>query len=325
MVCPVRSIIVTGAGPLAERSVALLAQQPATTVVAVTDPDDLDRRVDVAAADTVVDLDGDVDVARRVLTAFDSTVSTVVLVSSAIVYGAWPDNPVPLTEDAPLRPNPGVPAAAGHAEAERVVGAWAAEHPGVSVTILRPATIVGPGVDSWLAEALGGRSLVRPNRADPVGQFVHVDDVAAAVALAARERLDGVYNVAPNGSVPGEVVRKLSAWRPSVALPGWLARVAVRWGWALGLSRVPPPVMALVEHPWVIASDRLQAAGWAPQFTSEEAIVAGRPPSRWREMSPGRRQSAALAGAGLAAAAVVAAGAAAVGRARARHRRGSVS
>jgi nucleoside-diphosphate-sugar epimerase len=313
---PVRSIVITGAGPLATRAVTLLRREPATTVVAVPDPSDLV----VDGADTLVHLDGDVDLTRRVVAALDATVSAVVLLSSATVYGAWPDNPVPLTEDAPLRPNPGILDAAGHAEAERVLGDWAAEHPGASVTILRPATMVGPGVDSWLAQALGGRGLVRPDRADPVGQFVHVDDVAAAVALAAQDRLDGVYNVAPNGSVPGEVVRNLSAWRPSVAVPTWLARVAARWGWALGVSRVPPPVMALVEHPWVIASDRLQAAGWTPQYTSEEAIVAGRPPSRWREMSPGRRQSAALAGAGVATAAVVGAGAVAVARARRRHR-----
>jgi nucleoside-diphosphate-sugar epimerase len=318
---PVRSIVTTGAGPLAARAIALLRREPATTVLAVPDPSDLV----VDGADTLVHLDGDVDGTRRVLGALNSTVSAVVLLSSATVYGAWPDNPVPLTEDAPLRPNPGVPDAARHAEAERVLGVWAADHPGASVTILRPATMVGPGVDSWLAEALGGRGLVRPDRADPVGQFVHVDDVATAVALAARDRLDGVYNVAPNGSVPGEVVRKLGAWRPSLAVPGWIARLAARWGWALGVSRVPPPVMALVEHPWVIASDRLQAAGWTPQYTSEEAIVAGRPASRWREMSAGRRQSAALAGVGVAAAGVVAAAAVAVSRARRRHRPPGVS
>ena len=47
---------------------------------------------------------------RRVLEAAAAAgVSKVVLVSSAAVYGAWPNNPIPLTEDAPLRPNPGFP------------------------------------------------------------------------------------------------------------------------------------------------------------------------------------------------------------------------
>jgi nucleoside-diphosphate-sugar epimerase len=315
---PVRSIIVTGAGVLADRATALL-QDSGVRVVGSGDP----------SADTLVHLDWvtagpreapsrrNVDVTRRALDATEnSAVSSVVLLSSAIVYGAWPDNPVPLTEDAPLRPNPGIPEAVQQAEAERLVATWSSEHPDASVAILRPATIVGPGVDSWLAQALGGRGTVRPDRADPDEQFVHVDDVAAAVALAVRERLDGVYNVAPNGSVPGEMVRELSAWRPSVPVPGWLGRVAARWGWALRLSSVPPAVLPLVEYPWVVASDRLQAAGWAPQYTSEEAIVAGRPPSRWREMSPGRRQSVALGATGLAAVGIVGAVVVAIGRAR---------
>ena len=44
---------------------------------------------------------------RRVLAAAAAVSATrIVRISSATVYGAWPSNPVPLTEDAPLRPNP---------------------------------------------------------------------------------------------------------------------------------------------------------------------------------------------------------------------------
>ena len=38
--------------------------------------------------------------------ASESKISRVVVVSSAMVYGAWPNNSVPLSEDAPVRPNP---------------------------------------------------------------------------------------------------------------------------------------------------------------------------------------------------------------------------
>jgi len=37
--------------------------------------------------------------------AEDGRVRNLVVKSSALVYGAWPNNPVPLTEDAPVRPN----------------------------------------------------------------------------------------------------------------------------------------------------------------------------------------------------------------------------
>ena len=41
---------------------------------------------------------------RLLAAAADVGVEHLVVRSSAMVYGAWPDNPVPLTEDAPVRP-----------------------------------------------------------------------------------------------------------------------------------------------------------------------------------------------------------------------------
>ena len=69
----------------------------------------------------------------------------IVRISSATVYGAWPNNPVPLTEDAPLRPNPHFSPAVQGAEVERLLAEWRAEHPDVTVTTLRSAPVVGPG------------------------------------------------------------------------------------------------------------------------------------------------------------------------------------
>ena len=69
----------------------------------------------------------------------------IVRISSATVYGAWPNNPVPLTEDAPLRPNPHFSPAVQGAEVERLLAEWRADHPDVTVTTLRSAPVVGPG------------------------------------------------------------------------------------------------------------------------------------------------------------------------------------
>jgi nucleoside-diphosphate-sugar epimerase len=68
-----------------------------------------------------------VDGTRRSLAAAAGA-GTVVLWSSGVVYGAHPDNPVPLTETQPPRPNPDFPAAGVLAESERI--ALAAGGPG---------------------------------------------------------------------------------------------------------------------------------------------------------------------------------------------------
>ena len=234
---------------------------------------------------------------RRLLSAMDRAgVGAFVHLSSALTYGAWADNPIPLTEEAPLVPNPGATEATAHAAAERLVAEWADEHPGVPVAVLRPATTVATRPRGWLTDALTVPGRLRSNRLDPPRQFVHVDDVAAAVAVAVDRRLDGVYNVAADGSLTGDVFRALAA-RWSVAVPDRVARAESWLAWRLHVSPVPPRLRPWLEQPWVVANDRLRAAGWAPRFTNEEALVAGRPAGRWRELNPTRRQQVALAGA----------------------------
>ena len=59
---------------------------------------------------------------RQALAAADAAgVGRVVHLSSALVYGAAADNDVPLTEDAPVRPDPSFAWALELAEAERLV------------------------------------------------------------------------------------------------------------------------------------------------------------------------------------------------------------
>src|SRR5438094_53409 len=185
----------------------------------------------------------------------------------------------PPREDAPLRPNPGFAYARAHAEAERLVAEWRDGHPDVAVAVLRPAIIMRGDGPSLLARAVGA---VRSPRAVEAGrplQFVHADDVAAAVTLAVGHRLSGVYNVAPDGWVPDQTARALAGGLARVPLPGWLARPLARLGWRLSRRGTPAEALPWTMHPWVVANDRLRAAGWEPTHTNEEAFVAAARPN----------------------------------------------
>ena len=207
----VPAIAVTGAsGLVGQRLLPLLVEHPdVTRVVAldVREPGWRSRnlefhRVDIAGTDlkplfegidTVVHLAGVVDPiadealmarvnvegTRRVLAAAAAVSATrIVRISSAAVYGAWPSNPVPLTEDAPLRPNPHFSPAVQGAEVERLIAGWRDEHPGVTVTTLRSAPVVGPGAERLPARILLGRPPLRVRGAAMPVQVVHVDDLA---------------------------------------------------------------------------------------------------------------------------------------------------
>lgn len=248
---------------------------------------------------------GEGSVARRVLDAASAVgVEHVVLLSSATAYGAWANNPVPLTEDAPLRPNPGVAMAAERAEAERACAEWRDAHPGSTVAILRPTVTVSAEGNGWLARALARSTALPVSDGEPPAQFLDLADLASAVDLARRANLDGPRNVAPDGWISGETARALAGGAPRVRLPERLAlRVAgARWRW--GLAPTPPELLPFTVHPWVIANDRLRADGWVPASSNEEAYVAAHRGGPWATMSPRRRQEAALgvAGAGVLAA-----------------------
>jgi hypothetical protein len=64
----------------------------------------------------------------------------------------------------------------------------------------------------------------------------------------------------------------------------------------------------LLRDPWVVANDKLKAAGWTPAYSNEEAFVAGHRPTPWSTLSPQRRQEVIL-GASVAAIGATVAGA----------------
>src|SRR6185369_3212159 len=120
-----------------------------------------------------------IDVTRRLLDAAgDAGVDHLVVLSSAAVYGAWPNNPVPLTEDAPMRPNPGFAFAVQKAELERLAVEWVDEHPGATLTVLRPAIPMDEEASGFLSRVLGVRAPVATGDREVPVQFVHLDDLA---------------------------------------------------------------------------------------------------------------------------------------------------
>lgn len=346
------TVVVSGAaGPVAEAVVAALVADPDVKQVrvlaprswgaTVSDPDrvrvavvDLvgaDLSSHLAGTDTLVhlgvagdDLDPTLLAPGRVVAegravldaAAQAGVALVVVLSSATVYGAWPKNPVPLTEAAVLRPNPDFALAVELAELERLAAEWRDEHASATLTVLRAAPVVAADHPDWLSRALRSALAFPVVDHDPATQFLHADDLGTAVALAGRGGLDGVCNVAPDGWLTGSDRRALDR-RPRLRVgEGVGARVAdVRW--KLGLAPAPAALLPFATHAWVVANDRLRSAGWEPSATNEDAYVAGFRAGPWATLSPGRRQELALAGVatGLVGA-VVAAGVAVARRRR---------
>ena len=326
-------VVVTGAaGRLGRRLLPLVAADPEVSRIVAIDPAPLSRRVarldayqtDLNGAplgpllegvDTLVHLafssktevdepgarHANIDGTERLLEAASTAgVGHVVVVSSATVYGAWPNNPVPLTEEASLRPNGGFVYAVQKAQIERLVADWRDDSADRSTAVLRPAMALAEDDSSFIARSLAAAAGIRAADLDPPVQFVHLDDIASAVDLARRNRLDGAYNVAPDGWISGELARALAGAAPRLRLPARLAARLAEWSWELRLGPIPPGLLPYTEHPWVVANDKLRAEGWVPRHSNEEAYVAGTEGSRWSMLTPKRKQELALGASGAA-------------------------
>ena len=247
--------------------------------------------------------------------------SAVVLLSSALVYGAWPNNPVPLTEDQALRPDNGLAFARQLALVEQLVDDWRVAATDRSVAVLRPAPAMAADGTTTLARTLAAGPAARLGDDDVPAQFLHLDDLAHAIVVAVTARLDGVYNVAPDGWVPGARVRALSGKASRFRLPDRLGEVVARLRWRFQRGPIPPGLRSYTASPWVVANDRMRATGWTPTVTNEQAFVEGTEARWWTMLTPKRKQELSLGAAGVLGAAALATTALLVQRARRRRRR----
>jgi UDP-glucose 4-epimerase len=198
----------------------------------------------------------------------------LVVLSSAAVYGAHPDNPVPLSEDSPLRANPDFPYAWQKLEVERMVEEFSRAHPEVVVTVLRPAPLFGPEAENFLSRALiEAPRVLRVRGYAPPMQFLHEEDAARALHLAIARDLPGAYNVAPDGWLGAKEVLDLVG-KERVELPEGVAFALAERLFRMGLLESPPGELHFVMHPWVVSNARLKEAGWYPAHSNAEALLA---------------------------------------------------
>jgi nucleoside-diphosphate-sugar epimerase len=255
--------------------------------------------------------------AQTVLTAAAAErVGRVVLVTSAMVYGARPDNPVPLPEDAPLLADSGASLAGDLLEVEELARRSRRVNPGTSVTVVRPAALVGDTLDTLLTRHFEAPRLIAVRGCVPRWQFCHVEDLASALELAAAGEVSGDLAVGCDGSLSGAEVAALSGLK-SVELPSRLAFSAAQRLNRLGVTPTPAAELRYMVYPWVVDCAALRAAGWRPRFANNEALAVLLADRAGRHAVAGRRierKDAAIAAAGTAGTAAAVIGTAAIVR-----------
>lgn len=206
--------------------------------------------------------------------ASDAGVDQVLVTSSATAYGAFPDNPVPLTEDHPVRGVASFEYARDKAESDRICQLWALRHPERTMTIVRPCVVFGPTVDNFIIRLLTDQPFLADLGDPPPLQLVHEDDLVDALWGLLEGRHGGAFNVAADGTMTAhECADRLGV--PVRRVPRGLYRRLVALLWRLRVSEVPPGYLEFVVNPWVVSNEKLkQALGWTPRYTTRETFEA---------------------------------------------------
>jgi UDP-glucose 4-epimerase len=207
--------------------------------------------------------------------ASEAGTGQVLVTSSATAYGAFPDNPVPIAEDWPVRGQPDFAYARDKADMDRICQLWAAEHPDRVMTIVRPCIVFGPNVKNFIVRSWESQAFFpHLDGVDTEFQLIHEDDLVAGLVALLDKKEGGAFNFAGDGTMnwheSAEAIGT-SVRRMSFRLAYWIAK----WSWRLHVPRTyaPPGNMHFIRYSWVVSNEKLKTVtGWEPKYDTRETF-----------------------------------------------------
>ncbi len=207
--------------------------------------------------------------------AAEAKAARLLVSSSATAYGAWPDNPIPLTEKHPLRTRSEYRYADDKFQVETLLQDFANAHPEIAVSWTRPCIIYGPGLTNFMIPLFTVPPvLTLPGGSNPEMQFVHLDDVANATVSILTAAARGPFNLAPADYVTMRDLAKMSG-RLALPVPFAACRALTACWWALRLPifLFPASLWHFIRYPWVVSPDRLiNEVGFRFKYSSNDVI-----------------------------------------------------
>ena len=216
----------------------------------------------------------DVDGTKNVLRAAKiSRIKKILLTSSTMVYGAWPDNPL-LTEESSLRGHPTYYYNRDKVEIEQICQAFIKENPDILFTIIRPCLVLGPNVNHFYSRILNWPILPLIDGNNPPIQFVHEDDVARAYLAILKKGKKGIFNIVGKGTLKWKEVIEISG-KPALAIPRLLIYPIMNALWKLRFPLIESPadILDFIKYPWVASGEKAEREfGFVAKYSSKETL-----------------------------------------------------
>jgi UDP-glucose 4-epimerase len=213
-------------------------------------------------------------------------VKHVVQRSFTAVYGARGQNPAFLTEEHPPRPNERFFWIKDKLEAEEHALSFARRYPQMTVTVLRLAPLLGPGLFTFYTRLFARQVVSVVMGYDPLLQFLHPDDALCALLAALEKRVGGVFNIVPRDTISLLTALHL-AEKVTIPVPHPLAYALADAAWSTGLGEAPGGFIDYVRYLFVADGAKAgRELGFEARYRSREALMdylAYRYPDRHRD------------------------------------------
>jgi UDP-glucose 4-epimerase len=200
-------------------------------------------------------------------------VKRLVLASSTMLYGPYPDNPNFLSESHRLRGHPQAHCVQNRVEAESLLAEWRERHPDTEVTVLRPCWIMGPRHWDHVTRYFSLPVVPKVMGYDPLLQFVHEEDCLHALERATLAPHPGVFNVVGRGVLPLSTLLRLAGKRP-LSLPGPLLHRMASYPTQAQTGDPPSAFYDYLRYLWVADGQRGWEAFGEPIYTTKEAWIS---------------------------------------------------
>lgn len=203
-------------------------------------------------------------------------VKKLILSSTTEVYGAFPDNPLFLSEKHPLRGDTLSSFLHDKVDVEHQFARYAKAHPETIVTVLRPCTILGPRIRNYKTHLLKQPVIPTVMGYDPMVQFVHEQDVIRAFLRVIDTNAKGAFNIVGDGVLP--LTRAMATiGKPCVPVARPLLWHATTFLWYLNVQQTPPSHIHFWQYPCVADGQKAKTElRFRPVYSLQEVLLSFR-------------------------------------------------
>ena len=204
--------------------------------------------------------DVDVKATERLLQASVKIgVKKFVVTSSGAAYGYWKDNADWLTEDMPVRGNDDYFYSSHKRQVEEIMAKYRKEHPELKQVVLRPGTVLGPNFQNPITNMFSKNIISGIAGSDSPFVIIWVDDLVEYLIESALTDVEGVYNVAGDGTLSlKNIAKRLN--KLYLPIPPTFLRFMLSILKPLGLSQYGPEQVKFIEFRPVLSNSKIKAA-----------------------------------------------------------------